>query len=129
MGLLDDYIITSYSIHYTKLYDNVYGTIEEDAERRDFTVNSLYYSIKDFSLHDFHGGLEDLERGVLELIGDPETRYREDPVRMLRVIRFAGKLGLKLSDRTAAPIAELAPLLQDIPAARLFDESLKLFQA
>lgn len=111
------------------LRDNVYGTIEEDAERRDFTVNALYYSIKDFSLHDFHGGLADLERGVLELIGDPETRYREDPVRMLRAIRFAAKLGLKLSERTAAPIAELAPLLQDIPAARLFDESLKLFQA
>ena len=111
------------------LRDNVYGTIEEDAERRDFTVNALYYSIKDFSLHDFHGGLADLEAGTLELIGDPETRYREDPVRMLRAIRFAAKLDLSLSERTAAPIRELAPLLQDIPAARLFEETLKLFLA
>ncbi len=111
------------------LRDNVYGTIEEDAERRDFTVNALYYSIRDFSLHDFHGGLEDLKAGVLELIGDPETRYREDPVRMLRAIRFAAKLDLRLSDRTAAPIRELAPLLADIPAARLFEETLKLFLA
>ena len=111
------------------LRDNVYGTIEEDAERRDFTVNALYYRIKDFSLHDFHGGLDDLEAGVLELIGDPETRYREDPVRMLRAIRFAAKLGLTISPRSAAPIRELAPLLQDIPPARLFEETLKLFQA
>lgn len=111
------------------LRDNVYGSIEEDAERRDFTVNALYYSIKDFSLHDFHGGLQDLEAGVLELIGDPETRYREDPVRMLRAIRFAAKLDLKLTERTAEPIHRLASLLSDIPAARLFEESLKLFLA
>ena len=121
--------ISSQSDEGMLLRDNVYGTIEEDAERRDFTVNALYYSIKDFSLHDFHGGLQDLEAGVLELIGDPETRYREDPVRMLRAIRFAAKLGLKLSERTAAPIRTLAPLLQDIPPARLFEETIKLFLA
>ena len=111
------------------LRDNVYGTIEEDAERRDFTVNALYYNIKDFSLHDFHGGLDDLAAGRLELIGDPETRYREDPVRMLRAVRFAAKLGLTISERSAEPIARLAPLLQDIPAARLFEETIKLFLA
>ncbi len=85
------------------LRDNVYGTIEEDAERRDFTVNALYYSAKDFTLHDFEGGLEDLAERKLELIGDPETRYREDPVRMLRAVRFAAKLDMTISPRTAAP--------------------------
>ncbi len=90
------------------LRDNVYGTIEEDAERRDFTVNALYYSAKDFTLHDFEGGLEDLAERKLELIGDPETRYREDPVRMLRAVRFAAKLDMTISPRTAAPIKELA---------------------
>ena len=121
--------ISSQSDEGMLLRDNVYGTIEEDAERRDFTVNALYYCIKDFSLHDFHGGLDDLDDGLLELIGDPETRYREDPVRMLRAIRFAAKLDLTISPRSAAPIRELAPLLQDIPPARLFEETLKLFQA
>ncbi len=111
------------------LRDNVYGNIEEDAERRDFTVNALYYNIKDFSLRDFHGGLADLEARRLELIGDPETRYREDPVRMLRAIRFAAKLDFDISPRSAAPIRELAPLLRDIPPARLFEETLKLFLA
>ncbi len=111
------------------LRDNVYGTIDEDAERRDFTVNALYYNIKDFTLHDFHGGLNDLAEGKLELIGDPDTRYREDPVRMLRAVRFSAKLGLKISERSAAPIRELAPLLQDIPSARLFEETIKLFLA
>ncbi|MGL5947764.1 MAG: polynucleotide adenylyltransferase PcnB [Aeromonas sp.] len=111
------------------LRDNVYGSIEEDAERRDFTVNALYYSAKDFSLHDFAGGLPDLAARKLELIGDPETRYREDPVRMLRAVRFAAKLGMSISPRTAAPIKTLAPLLSDIPPARLFEETLKLFLA
>ncbi|SIQ63676.1 poly(A) polymerase [Aeromonas sp. RU39B] len=111
------------------LRDNVYGTIEEDAERRDFTVNALYYSAKDFTLHDFCGGLADLEARRLDLIGDPETRYREDPVRMLRAVRFAAKLDMTISPRSALPIHELAPLLQDIPAARLFEETLKLFLA
>ncbi len=107
--------------------DNVYGTIEEDALRRDLSVNALYYDINDFSLRDYCHGLKDLEQGLIRLIGDPEQRYREDPVRMLRVIRFAAKLGFRISPNTATPIAKLAPLLKDIPAARLFDEVLKLF--
>lgn len=109
------------------LRDNVYGTIEEDAWRRDFTVNALYYNIDDFSVVDFVGGAEDLKSGVLRLIGDPLQRYREDPVRMLRAVRFAGKLGFKLHPDTEAPIFELGSLLAEIPPARLFDEALKLF--
>lgn len=109
------------------LRDNVYGSIEEDALRRDFTVNALYYNIADFSVIDYAAGIEDLNAGVLRLMGDPETRYREDPVRMLRAARFAAKLGFNIAPETEAPIVELAPLLADIPAARLFEEVLKLF--
>ncbi len=109
------------------LRDNVYGTIEEDALRRDFTVNALYYDIRDFSVIDYAGGMEDLHNGFLRLMGDPETRYREDPVRMLRAARFAAKLGFVLSPETEAPIAALAGLLGEVPAARLFEEVLKLF--
>ncbi|MCP4994944.1 MAG: polynucleotide adenylyltransferase PcnB [Gammaproteobacteria bacterium] len=109
------------------LRDNVYGTIEEDALRRDFTVNALYYNINDFSVIDYAGGLEDLKRGVLKLLGDPEVRYREDPVRMLRAIRFVSKLGFRIDPSCEQPIYDLAGLLQDVPAARLFDEVLKLF--
>ncbi len=111
------------------LRDNVYGTIEEDAERRDFTVNALYYNIKDFAIYDFAEGMEDIKAGVINLIGDPETRYREDPVRMLRAVRFATKLRMRIAERTETPIFELAHLLRNIPPARLFDESLKLFLA
>lgn len=111
------------------LRDNVYGTIEEDAERRDFTVNALYYNIKDFSIYDFANGMEDIQAGVINLIGDPETRYREDPVRMLRAVRFSTKLRMRIAERTESPIFELAHLLRNIPPARLFDESLKLFLA
>jgi poly(A) polymerase len=107
--------------------DNVYGTIAEDAFRRDFTVNALYYNINNFSVIDYVGGLDDLNAGVLRLIGDPETRYREDPVRMLRAVRFATKLGFRLHADTERPIEELAASLGDIPPARLFDEMLKLF--
>jgi poly(A) polymerase len=107
--------------------DNAYGTIEEDAFRRDFTVNALYYNIADFSIIDYTGGVADIEAGKLRLIGDPETRYREDPVRMLRAVRFATKLGFRLEPRTEAQLTRLAPLLADIPPARLFDEMLKLF--
>ena len=107
--------------------DNVYGTIEEDAVRRDFTVNALYYDISDFSVLDSVGGMEDLQHRVLRLIGDPELRYREDPVRMLRAARLAAKLGFTIEPATAAPFAALGPLLADAPPARLFDESLKLF--
>ncbi|MGN7725474.1 polynucleotide adenylyltransferase PcnB [Luteimonas sp. 22616] len=109
------------------LRDNVYGTIEDDAVRRDFTANALYYTIDDFSVHDYVGGFEDVQNRVLKLIGDPATRYHEDPVRMLRAVRFAAKLGFSIDDATAAPIPELAPLLGDAAPARLFEECLKLF--
>ncbi|MCF6345488.1 MAG: polynucleotide adenylyltransferase PcnB [Thiomicrorhabdus sp.] len=109
--------------------DNVYGSIEEDVWRRDFTVNALYYNIKDFSIIDYTGGLDDIEKGQLRLIGDPETRYREDPVRMIRAIRFAAKLGFKIEAKTEAPIYELAPLLLDVSHARMFEEVLKLFHS
>jgi len=109
------------------LRDNIYGTIEQDALRRDFSVNALYYNVADFSIIDYTGGVEDLRGGVLRLLGDPETRYREDPVRMLRAMRFAAKLGFRLAPETERPIAALATLLADIPPARLFEEVLKLF--
>lgn len=107
--------------------DNVFGTIEQDAWRRDFTINALYYNIKDFSIVDYTGGMADLKAGKIRLIGDVETRYREDPVRMLRALRFVAKLGLTLDAETEAPIRSLASLLADIPPARLFDEILKLY--
>ena len=109
------------------LRDNIYGSVEEDAERRDFSVNALYYDIRDFSVRDYVGGLPDLRDGVLRLIGDPEVRYREDPVRMLRAVRFAVKLGFKLHSGTEAPIGRLGGLLADVPPARMFEEILKLF--
>lgn len=111
------------------LRDNVYGTIDEDAERRDFTINAMYYNIADFSIQDFAEGKEDLDDGLIRLIGDPETRYREDPVRMLRAVRFAAKLDMDICATTADPILDLAYLLEDIPSARLFEESLKLLQS
>jgi poly(A) polymerase len=107
--------------------DNVYGSLEEDAVRRDFTVNALYYDIADFSVRDSVGGMEDLQHRVLRLIGDPELRYREDPVRMLRAARLAAKLDFEIAPETAAPFAALGGLLVEAPPARLFDESLKLF--
>jgi poly(A) polymerase len=107
--------------------DNVYGDLEQDAWRRDFTINALYYNINDFSIVDYTGGIQDLEAGLIRLIGDVETRYREDPVRMLRALRFIGKLGLKLEPETEKHISRLASLLNDIPPARLFDETLKLY--
>lgn len=109
------------------LRDNVFGTVEEDAWRRDFTVNALFYSVEDFSVLDYVGGMADLRDGVLRLIGDAEQRYREDPVRMLRAARFAAKLGFRIHPDTETPLARLAPLLLDIPPARLFEEVLKLF--
>ncbi len=111
------------------LRDNVYGTIEEDIWRRDFTVNALYYSIDDFTVWDYTSGMEDVSKRVLRLIGDPGMRYREDPVRMLRAARFAAKLNFTITAETAAPIRSLGKLLQDVPPARLFDETLKLFHA
>ncbi|RDL44095.1 polynucleotide adenylyltransferase PcnB [Marinomonas piezotolerans] len=117
---------TARSSHGIILRDNVYGTIDEDAERRDFTFNALYYNIKDFSIHDYCGGLEDIEKRQIRIIGDARQRYKEDPVRMLRAIRFAGKLGFDIEANTAAPIKEMAPLLDHIPPARLFEEVIKL---
>jgi len=107
--------------------DNVYGTIEDDAVRRDFTANALYYTVEDFSVRDFVGGFEDVQNRVLRLIGDPETRYREDPVRMLRAVRLAAKLGFSIAPSAAEPIPRLAPLLDGAASARLFDECLKMF--
>ena len=86
------------------LRDNIFGSIEEDAQRRDFTINSLYYSVADFTVRDYVGGMQDLKEGLIRLIGTPETRYREDPVRMLRAVRFAAKLDMRISPETAEPI-------------------------
>src|SRR5271154_4096929 len=109
------------------LRDNIYGTIEEDVWRRDFAANGLYYNIDDFSIWDFVDGVSDVRARRLKLIGDPETRYREDPVRMLRAVRFAAKLDFSIDAETEAPISRLAHLLDGVPPARLFDECLKLF--
>jgi poly(A) polymerase len=109
------------------LRDNVYGTVVTDALRRDFTVNALYYTPEDFSVHDYTSGMEDLNRRLLRIIGDPVTRYKEDPVRMLRAVRFAAKLGFQIEPQTARPIRELGNLLVNVSPSRLFEEVLKLF--
>ena len=109
--------------------DNVYGSIEEDVWRRDFTCNALYYNIADFSIWDFTKGIDDVERRRLVLIGDPDTRLREDPVRMLRAVRFAAKLDFTIDPTVIESMHKHAELLSNVPAARLFDEFLKLFQA
>ncbi len=111
------------------LRDNIFGSLEEDAVRRDFTVNALYYCSSDFCVYDYVDGLADLEQQQIRIIGDAEQRYREDPVRMLRAIRFAAKLNFTIEADTAAPIPELAYMLEAVPSARLFDEMLKLFMA
>lgn len=110
------------------LRDNVYGTIEEDVWRRDFTCNALYYNIADFSIWDYVGGFEDIEKRRLVLIGEPDKRLREDPVRMLRAVRFAAKLGFSIEQGVREGIARHVELLGNVPPARLFDEFLKLFQ-
>lgn len=115
------------SEHGMLLRDNEYGTIEEDAIRRDFTINALYYSPKDFCIYDYANSLEDIEKGWINIIGDPETRYREDPVRMIRALRFAAKLDFAIEDKTSQAIHDHADLLSNVAAARLFDEVLKLF--
>jgi len=109
------------------LRDNVYGTIDADVWRRDLTANALYYNIADFSIWDYVGGFEDIAARKLKLIGDPETRFREDPVRMLRAARFEAKLGFEIDSTTSEPIARLKALMGGVPPARLFDETLKLF--
>lgn len=111
------------------LRDNVYGSIDEDVWRRDFTANALYYNIADFSIWDYVGGVSDVKARMLTLIGDPETRLREDPVRMLRAVRFAAKLDFEIDDLVAAGIGRFGELLRGVPPARLFDEFLKLFQS
>ena len=111
------------------LRDNVYGSIDEDVWRRDFTCNALYYNIADFSIWDYVGGVKDVERRRLVLIGDPDTRMREDPVRMLRAVRFAAKLDFKIDKSVDQSIHKNRDLLSNVPPARLFDEFLKMFQA
>ncbi|HED32937.1 MAG TPA: polynucleotide adenylyltransferase PcnB [Gammaproteobacteria bacterium] len=111
------------------LRDNVYGQLEDDVWRRDFTVNALYYDIADFSIVDYTSAMDDIDNKVLRLIGDPQTRYREDPVRMLRAVRFAAKLGFSIHPDTEQPIYSLGHLLKDIPPARLYEETLKLFHS
>ena len=109
--------------------DNVYGSIDEDVWRRDFTCNALYYNIADFSIWDYVGGVEDIKQRRIVLIGDPRQRMREDPVRMLRAVRFAAKLDFSLDPTVADAIADNVDRLANVPAARLFDEFLKLFQS
>jgi poly(A) polymerase len=113
------------------LRDNVWGPQEEDATRRDFTINAMYYDPETQTVVDYHGGIKDSKKRMLRMIGDPLTRYREDPVRLIRAVRFAAKLnslGFKLEPKTARPLAECRALLADVPQSRLFDEMLKLLQ-
>jgi poly(A) polymerase len=112
--------------HGRVLRDNVYGTREQDAARRDFTVNALYYDPSNETILDFHQGMRDLKKKVVRMIGDPRARHREDPVRMLRAVRLAAKYGFTIDPRTRAPIRELAPLIENVPPARLFDEMAKI---
>lgn len=108
------------------LRDNVFGSQEDDAARRDFTVNALYFDPADETIIDYHNGVADLKQKTLRMIGDPKTRYREDPVRMLRAVRLAAKLNLTIDPSTRQPISELATLIENVPPSRLFDEMLKL---
>jgi poly(A) polymerase len=112
--------------HGRVLRDNVFGSQAEDAFRRDFTVNALYYDPVAEEVWDYGDGVEDLKRRVLRIIGDPAARYREDPVRMLRAVRFAAKLDFAIDPATRAPIVKMADLLANVPSSRLFDEILKL---
>ncbi|MEJ2042864.1 MAG: polynucleotide adenylyltransferase PcnB [Reinekea sp.] len=111
------------------LRDNVYGSLEDDAKRRDFTINAMYYTVEDFTVRAYPAGMQDLDEKMIRIIGDAETRYREDPVRMLRAVRFAAKLNFNIEQTTANPIREMAPLLTHIAPARLFDEILKLLMS
>src|SRR5690606_7960416 len=108
------------------LHDNQYGELVDDANRRDFTLNALYYDPTSETVIDYHQGVNDLKNRVVRIIGDPTTRYREDPVRMLRAVRFAAKLDATIESSTHAPIQSLAPLIANVPESRLFDELLKL---
>ena len=115
--------------HGRVLRDNVFGSQKEDALRRDFSVNALYYDPATEEVIDFHDGLVDLKKRTMRAIGDPASRYREDPVRMLRAVRLAAKLGLSIESGSRAPIRKLAPLIENVPPARLFDEMLKLLMS
>ena len=113
------------------LRDNVWGSMEHDAARRDFTINAMYYDPETQIVVDYHNGIRDAKKRVLRMIGEPATRYREDPVRIIRAVRFAAKLsalGFKFEDKTSAPLREMRGLLADVPQSRLFDEMLKLLQ-
>lgn len=111
------------------LRDNVWGSQHEDAARRDFSINAMYYDPATETVLDYHGGMADMQKKTLRMIGDPAKRYREDPIRMLRAIRFAAKTGFTLDAETRAPIAKLGKLIHDVPSARLFDEILKLLMS
>jgi poly(A) polymerase len=112
--------------HGRVLRDNSFGPQHEDAARRDFTINAMYYDPATQTVLDYHGGIADIRDKTLRIIGVPEARYREDPVRMLRVVRFAAKLGFTIEPATRAPIPVMATLIDNVPAARVFDEMLKL---
>lgn len=116
-------------LHGRVLSDNTYGSMAEDAARRDFTINALYYDPITETIIDFHHGVGDLQQKTLRMIGDPRTRYREDPVRLMRAVRLAAKLGLLIDPAARAPIREMASLLENVPAARRFDEALKLLMS
>ncbi len=109
------------------LRDNIYGTLADDAWRRDFTINALYYNIANFSVIDYTEGMTDIKHHLIRMIGDPVQRYHEDPVRMLRAVRLAAKLNCSIEPATGAPINQLAGLLQNVPAARLFEEIVKIY--
>ena len=115
--------------HGRVLRDNAFGKQDEDATRRDFTVNAMYYDPQTETVWDYHHGMDDVRAKTLRMIGEPTLRYREDPVRMLRVVRFAAKLDFTIEPNTYEPIAKLADLLTNVPAARLFDEMLKLLNS
>jgi poly(A) polymerase len=117
---------TETDVHGRVVRDNVFGSQEDDATRRDFTVNALYYDPATQTVIDYHHGAEDIRSKTMRIIGDPLRRFTEDPVRMLRAVRLAGKLGFEIEPATRAPIVQLAPLMQNVPPARLFDEMLKL---
>jgi poly(A) polymerase len=112
--------------HGRVLRDNTFGDQHEDAARRDFTVNAMYYDPATQTLLDYHGGIADVRKKIMRIIGAPELRYREDPIRMLRVVRFAAKLKFSIDPASAAPISVMAPLIDNVPPARVFDEMLKL---
>lgn len=115
--------------HGRVLRDNTFGEQHEDAIRRDFTINAMYYDPASQTVLDYHGGIADIRRRTLRIIGIPEARYREDPVRLLRVVRFAAKLGFTIDPSTREPIQVMAPLINNVPAARVFDEMLKLLMS